>query len=179
AELSFQYIAELGVKLRQCLLLAEAHTVRRVSNDDAFLSWGGDVQYVGLLEIHDFLQSGRREISAGCLEHICGQITAVNGQRYPGFLPGRALFAQLPPTLPFEIFEFLESEMAPETRCDIKGHVGCFQQDRAAAAHGIEQRSTGGPTSQAQNSGGEIFPKRRLSRGQALAALEQRLPGGV
>ena len=78
-----------------------------------------------------------------------------------------------------EIFEFLESEMAPETRRYIKGHVGCFQQDCTAAAHGIEQRSAGSPTSEVQNSGGEIFTQRRLPRGEALATLEQRLTRGV
>ena len=54
-----------------------------------------------------------------------------------------------------------------------------FEQDRAAAAHRIEQRCAGNPTGEAKNPGGEIFPERRFSRGQAPAALEQRLPRGV
>ena len=54
-----------------------------------------------------------------------------------------------------------------------------FQQNRAAAAHRIEQRNAGEPSGKAKNPGGEIFPQRRFSRGYALAALEQRLPRGV
>jgi len=54
-----------------------------------------------------------------------------------------------------------------------------FQQERAAAAHGIEQRSAGHPSGQAQDPGGEIFPERRLSRRYALPPLEQGVPRGV
>ena len=54
-----------------------------------------------------------------------------------------------------------------------------FQQNRAAAAHRIEQRNAGEPSGKAKNPDGEIFPQRRFSRGYALAALEQRLPRGV
>src|SRR5207344_1763278 len=55
AELLLQYVAELWVKLRQCLLLAKTNTVRRVSDDDTLLCRGGDVQDVGPLKTHDFL----------------------------------------------------------------------------------------------------------------------------
>ena len=43
AELFLQYVAELGVKLRQCLLLAKTHAVRRVGDDNAFVCRRGKI----------------------------------------------------------------------------------------------------------------------------------------
>ena len=83
------------------------------------------------------------------------------------------------PEAPIEIFQFLESKMASQTGRDIEGHLRRFQQERAAAAHGIEQRSAREPSGQPQNPGGEIFPERRLSLSYAPAALEQRVARSV
>ncbi len=78
-----------------------------------------------------------------------------------------------------EIFEFLESEMAPQTGRDIQSHVGRFDHDRGAAAHGIEKRNFRRPPGETKNPCSEIFPERRLARRQAPAALKQRFPGRV
>src|SRR5258705_7825143 len=62
---------------------------------------------------------------------------------------------------------------------DIESNVRRFDQDRAAAAHWIEQRNAGRPTSKTNNSGGEIFPERCFTRGNALAAFEEGLTRGI
>ena len=55
AELSLQYVAEFGLKFRQCLLLAKTHAVRRVSDDNAFVRRRQDLKDVGPFETDDFL----------------------------------------------------------------------------------------------------------------------------
>ena len=61
----------------------------------------------------------------------------------------------------------LEAEAAIRTRRNAERKGRGFENERAAAAHRIEQCDRRRPAGEAENSGGEIFAKRRIHRIQS------------
>src|SRR5256712_1793130 len=79
------------------------------------------------------------------------------------------------PPLRIEALQLLERKAAPQARRDVPRHEGGFHQDRAASAHGIEQRLLRRPPRQAQDARRQVLSERRLAARLAQATLEQRL----
>ncbi len=75
--------------------------------------------------------------------------------------------------------ELLETEGTPEARCTVRGAQRGLDDDRAAAAHGVEQRRARRPAGQREQAGGEVLAQRRRVGIAPVAALEQRLARGV
>ena len=78
-----------------------------------------------------------------------------------------------------EVRQLLEPERAVEPGRDIERHHRGFDEEGAAAAHGVEERQRRRPSGQLEDAGGEILAQRRFAAGGAPAALEERLARGV
>src|SRR5206468_10510239 len=74
-----------------------------------------------------------------------------------------------------ETREALETEAARMPGRDRERRHGGFDGDRAAAAHGIEERLAGLPSGELHDPGCEVFLQRRLARILAVAAPVERL----
>ena len=75
--------------------------------------------------------------------------------------------------------ELLEPERTAEAGSAVRRPQRGLDDDRAAAAHRIEQRRARLPAGQCQQAGGEVLAQRRRVGVAPVAALEQRLARGV
>src|SRR6185503_4926994 len=75
--------------------------------------------------------------------------------------------------------QLLEAEAALRARRAPARHRRRLDENRAAAAHRVEQRLAGLPAAQHHDAGGEVLAQRRLALTGAPAALEERLTRGV
>ncbi len=139
----------------------------------------GDFQHIGLFEFHAFRQSRLSQVARRRLQRVTVQIAAIKFQRPGRQLCGNRLFAHRIPCCRLEILEYFKCKMARDAGLDIERHLCRLDQERAAAAHRVEQRYAGLPVHQAQNARREIFADRGNVGVRTHAALEQRVARSV
>ncbi len=79
-----------------------------------------------------------------------------------------------------EVLPVLEGEVAAvDTRVDVCGDEGGLDEERAGAAHRVDQRAVAPPAAFEDDACGEHLVDRGLGLGHAVAPLVERLAGGV
>ena len=108
-----------------------------------------------------------------------GDVRAEDRQRARRLLCGERRFAHSVPELRVVREQPLEAESPAGAGGDAQGHHRRLDDEGAAAAHRVEQRLLAVPAGERQDPRREVLLERRLAALGAVAALVQRLPGGI
>ena len=190
-ELPDHHRAELVVESAQLRLLTQAFAIRRIADQQAQRQWHvagpGQFRQRPHTDPHDFLQADPGDVFlSGADDTRVGVITANFRQGAPpaplGPAPG--IRHDGPPLRLVVAPPVLEAEsLATQPRGNIRDHHGAFKQQRARAAHRVDQspaaRGDSGPVGAQQDRRRQVFLQRRRSPAQAVAALVQAAPGKI